>query len=352
MQINNYKFKKIAIVTNSDSNYISFKRRMLPLKRYGANYGVKVVKYEEHEKEIDVIIFSACPKDLKSLRNIYKRKCVLIFDRSDYLGQIFNPNFFNKVFKLLKNITLSILRLKIHEHLILRNVISNSNFLILASDLQASFCKNEFNKSVAVLTDPINSVEYIKSEIKYNNNRQVRLIWEGTEPSFIQLRTIFEPLKKVYSEIDFKLVLFTDIFQKKESIELFNDLKKNLDVDHVPWNVDDFQKTMLKSDIGLAPIDKTNEFNISKPYNKLLSYWAFGLVVVCDNISSYKNIVNKSKGGLISNNQLDWIKNLKLLIKDSNTRDKLRTNGYNYTWENYNENEYSSRYLKYIDDLF
>ena len=61
--------------------------------------------------------------------------------------------------------------------------------------------------------------------------------------------------------------------------------------------------------------------------NKLLSYWAFGLVVICDSISSYKYIVNKSKGGLISNNQLDWIRNLKLLIKDSNTRDKLRING-------------------------
>jgi len=350
--MNKYKFKKIAIVTNSDDNYISYKRRMLPLKRYAANHNVEVVKYEENEKNIDVIIFSATPKDLKSLRNIYKRKCILIFDRSDYLGQIFSPNSFNKIFKFFKNIILTILRLKIHEHLILRNVITNSNFLILASDLQASFCKKEFNKSVAVLTDPINSVEYVKSEIKYNNNSQVRLVWEGTEPSFMQLRTILEPLKKVYSEINFKLVLFTDIFQKKQSIELFNDLKNNLDVDFVPWNADNFQEIMLKSDIGLAPIEKTNEFNNSKPFNKLLSYWAFGLVVVCDNICSYKNIVNKSKGGLISNNKLDWIKNLELLLKDSNTRNKLRTNGYNYTWNNHNENIYSSQYLKYINELF
>ena len=70
--MNKYKFKKIAIVTNSDNNYISYKRRMLPLKRYAANHNVEVVKYEENEKNIDVIIFSTHPKDLKSLRDISK----------------------------------------------------------------------------------------------------------------------------------------------------------------------------------------------------------------------------------------------------------------------------------------
>ena len=350
--MNNYKFKKIAIVTNSDNNYISYKRRMLPLKRYAAIHNVEVVKYEENEKNIDVIIFSTCPKDLKSLRNIYKRKCILIFDRSDFLGKIFNPNIFIKTYDILKNIIKSILRLKIHEHLITRHIINKSNLLILASELQASFCENEFNKPVAILTDPINSVEYVKSEIIYNNTKEVRLVWEGTEASFLQLRTILNPLKKVYSETKFKLILFTDAFQKKESIDLFNDLKINLDVDHVIWNIDNFKETMMKYDIGLAPIDKTNKFNRSKPFNKLLSYWAFGLAIVCDNISSYQSIVNKSKGGLICNSESDWIRNLTLIIKDSKIRDEFRVNGYNYAWNNYNENEYSSKYLKYINELF
>tara|TARA_B110000902_G_scaffold230735_1_gene272467 strand:- start:65 stop:1117 length:1053 start_codon:yes stop_codon:yes gene_type:complete len=350
--MNKYKFKKIAIVTNSDNNYISYKRRMLPLKRYAANHNVEVVKYEENEKNIDVIIFSTYPKDLKSLRNIYKRNCILIFDRSDFLGQIFNPNTFIKTYDFFKNIIKSILRLKIHEHLITRHIINKSNLLILASEVQASFCVNEFSKPVAVLTDPINSVEYVKSEIIYNNNKEVRLVWEGTEASFLQLGTIINPLKKVYSETKFKLILLTDVFQKKESIDLFNDLKINLDVDHVIWNVDSFKETMMKSDIGLSPIDKTNEFNRSKPFNKLLSYWAFGLTIVCSNIPSYQNIVSKSKGGLLCNSESDWIRNIKLLIKDSKIRDELRINGYNYAWNNHNENKYSAKYLNHINEFF
>lgn len=152
---------------------------MLPLKRYAVNHNVEVVKYEENEKNIDVIIFSTCPKDLKSLRNKYKRNCILIFDRLDFLGLIFNPNIFIKTHDFFKNIIKSILRLKIHEHLITRHIINKSNLLILASEVQASFCVNEFSKPVAVLTDPINSVEYVKSEIIYNNNKEVRLVWEA-----------------------------------------------------------------------------------------------------------------------------------------------------------------------------
>ena len=210
-----YKFKKIAIVTNSDSNYISYKRRMLPLKRYASKHNIEVVKYKKKEKNIDVIIFSTSPKDLKSLLCIYKRKCILIFDRSDFLGHIYNLNFFIKNYNYFKNIIKLILSFKIHEYLITRHIINKSNLLILASELQASFCQEKFNKPVAVLTDPINSKEFIKSKIIYNNNKQVRLIWEGNEPSFLQLRTILKPLKK-FIQYKFKLILFTDIFQKGE----------------------------------------------------------------------------------------------------------------------------------------
>lgn len=350
--MHNYKFKKIAVVTNSDSNNHSFKRRMLPLKRYAAKHNIQLVEYKENEKNIDVIIISSPPKDLKLLRSIYKKNCILIFDRADDLSQIFNPNILIKIFMFLKNIIKSILTLKIHEHLIMRNIIKNSNFLILGSNLQASFCKTRFNKPVAVLTDPINSVEYVKSELMNNNNKQVRLVWEGTEQSFLQLRAISKQLKKVYLEMSFKLVLFTDALQKKQSIDLFNDLKTNLDVDHILWNVEHFQEIMSKSDIGLSPIDKTNNFNISKPSNKLLSYWAFGLPIICDNIPSYKDVVNKSKGGLICNSELDWIKNLQILIQNSKIRDELRINGYNYAWKNHNEDQYSSDYLNHINELF
>lgn len=325
---------------------------MLPLKRYAANYNLEVVKYKKSEKNIDVIIFSSCPNDLKLLRSIYKRNCVIIFDRSDFLGHIFNPNILIKTYSFFLNIIKSILRLKIHEHLIIRYIIKKSNLLVLASEAQAKFCKDVFNRPIAVLTDPINSVEYSKSEIVYNNNKEIRLVWEGTEASFLQLRTILKPLKKVYSEVRFKLVLFADIFKKKESIDLLEDLKIAIDVDHIIWNSDNFKKTMTGSDIGLSPIDITNEFNRSKPFNKLLSYWAFGLPVICSNISSYQDIISKSKGGLICDNESDWIRNLKLLIEDSEIRDELRINGYNYAWNNYNEIEYSSQYFSNINKFF
>ena len=344
-----YSFKNVGVVTNNDDNKISFKRRMLPLQKYAEIHNINVSIFDSKESDYDVIIIAATPRDFRTAKDISKKSnAILIVDRSDYLGNIFGVTKFGQWLMILKSLAISLVRMRIHEYLILYYLIQRSSLMVLGSKRQSDYCQEAFNTSSTYLTDPINSNEYSRDVVSTHTNAKVRMIWEGTEASFLQLELILPVLRMLRKRVDFELVLFTDRFQKPESIGLYDMLDDALDVKHIVWDSSSFQAIMSSCDIGLAPIDKNNEFNRSKPYNKLLSYWAFGLPVVCDNIESYENIVGDSHGGLICSNAEDWLENLSKLVRHSDMRKSMGKAGYEYAWTYHNEMVYASLYFERI----
>mgnify|MGYP005995350549 CR=1 FL=1 len=344
------KYKKIAILSGH-SNSIIYKRRILPLEKEGEKYGIVLFKYSDDMNNVDITIIQGVPNSMKQLRNVFRKSTYVVFDIPDYLGNILNPNFPLKVINTLKMIIRSIMWFRIHPHIVLKKLIKKVDLVITGSEGQLSFLKSRYNKKGLNLVDPINKIEFSGEKKEHKKSNQIKIIWDGTTPSFMHFKTIINPLKEINKKHEFKLVIFTDEFVDDEAKLLYNELEEIIDVEHVYWDEAKFKYEMLDADIAIAPIDNSNVFNYNKPYNKLLLYWAFGLPVVCSNIPSYKSVMNDDKGFCCENDD-DWIIAITSLLEDCNLREEMGDKGYRFTWKNHTQEIYANKYFKALNELY
>ena len=117
------------------------------------------------------------------------------------------------------------------------------------------------------------------------------------------------------------------------------------------WNLENFKEKLTEADIAIAPIDVTKKFNRAKPYNKIISYWAYKLPVVASSIQSYKEIIEQGTDGFICENQEQWIKSLSILLNDASLRKKIGENGWMKAKECSEEN-FAKKYLEILNESF
>lgn len=350
--MNNLKFKKIAIFTD-ESKKLVFKRRMKPLIEASKKLNLEFILYDNETNldDIDVLIIQAIPKSLKILNTITTGSHLLVFDIPDYLGVILNNQFGHRVFNLLKRLIKSVITLKIHPYIILRKLVNNSDLIITGSIMQSDFIRNNFNKTTFDLVDPVNDSELSRKKVQHRKTNKVKIIWDGTEPSFMHFTSIIKPLIKVSKTHDFELIIFTDEFKEMKSKLLYEKLNKHINLKHIHWSQDNFNKVLLNSDIAIAPIDNTDIFNYTKAPNKLILYWAFGLPVICSNTPSYKLISTADKS-FCCENESAWISSLKLLIDNHQLREDMGKVAFNYSWSKHSKETYSNKYLQHINEFF
>ena len=347
-----YKFKKIAILSD-ESKKLVFKRRMKPLIDVGKNLNLQFVLYDNKTNldDVDVLIVQSIPKSLKILNTITNGSHILIYDIPDYMGVILDNRFIYKSLNLIKRLVKSVITFKIHPYIILSKLVNSSDLIFTGSFLQAEFFRKNFNKKTYDLVDPVNDSEYSGAKAKHKRTDKIKIIWDGTEPSFMHFNSIIKPLFDVYKTRKFELIILTDEFKKMKSKLLYEKLKKHITIKHVHWSQDNFNKVLSSSDIAIAPIDKKDIFNFSKPSNKLISYWAFGLPVICSDIPSYRLISTTDKS-FCCQNENDWINSLKLLIDNHNLRNKMGEIAYNFSWSQHSKEVFSKKYFNKINELF
>ena len=346
------RYKSIAILTDESKNLV-YKRRITPLIDVGTKLNIEFVLYENvvNVKEIDVLIVQSIPKSLKTLGKITSGSHILVYDIPDYMGVILNNTFLNRLLNCAKRVLKSIITFKIHPYIILRILVKKVDLVVTGSHLQADFFRKDFNKLAVDLVDPVSKLEYYGQKIVHSKKYKVKIVWDGTEPSFLHFYSIINALKRVSKTHDFELIIFTDEFKNKESKTLFEKLSEVIEVRHIYWSQELFNEVLLSADIAIAPIDSSNIFNYTKPANKIISYWAFGLPVICSDIPSYRRISTKDRC-FCCKDEVEWIDSLRLLITDHKLRKKMGDLGYDAAWSDYTNEHFARKYLQHLNEFF
>ena len=190
----------------------------------------------------------------------------------------------------------------------------------------------EFNPNVTVLPNSLDFRHWARPYFKKEKpDNDVLVGWYGSATHYDDLVHILPAIQKLM-EKDVKFVFFNympPIFREKlgsrVSFVSGTELLK-------------FPSTLfsLGIDIGLCPCDN-NIFNDSKSNLKFLEFSASKTCTVASNNLPYSDTIKHGETGyLVDNSDIDgWVNTIDMLVKDKETRIKIRDNAYNYVYENY-----------------
>ena len=347
------KYNKVAIEYDH-LNSVCFKRRILPLEHESHKFSLNTFRYDSNTNanDFEILITQKVPTSLKELRKKLNGNYFLVYDNPNYIGLFMKPILLKRIFNLLKRIIKSIITLKIHPFILLEFLIKRADLIITGSELQSEFYSKTYNKTAFNIVDPVNKVEFSGKKKEHFDTKGIKILWEGTEDSFHQLKELITPLSELYKKYNFELILFTDISKNSKAEKVFNLLKLKLRVIHIPWEINKIDEVILSADIAIAPIDSSNFVNYAKPFNKLLVYWSYGLPTVCSDIPSYSNLHEKTKIGFCCNNSEEWVESIDKLIQSAELRNSIGNLGYEYAWGQHSQDKYANKYFKKINEVY
>ncbi len=333
--------KKILYYYDNHSSIV-YRRRILPLKNQ-----LKDVLLEEFNPNdlslADVFILLSLPTDEKLIQDILNKKYSkwVVYDRTDDLGSIIDPNLSRKIIWEV----LSVIKNKPHRSFIHRYFIQKSDLIVCGSKAQTNSVK-KVNNYCSHIVDCITESEYplLSGEDSKKSNEIPVVVWEGTHSSMYQLKIILKPLIQLQSKHRFKLIILSNIYNNRDKNFVNSLIRAGLNFNFVEWTLDSFKQNLLNADIAIAPIDVTKKFNRAKPSNKIITYWAYKLPVVASNIESYTEIIEQGKDGFICRNEKEWLENLSMLINDMDLTSKIGEKGFEKTI-NYTEKKFAEKYL-------
>lgn len=341
--------KSISYFFNKNT-FITYKRRGLPLKKQLKN--IKVGEFNpKNPNYADVLILQAIPDDVNVFNDIINKKYskYVVYDRSDDLGGVINPSFIRKTIWQL----LSFIKNKTHPSILHKELIKKSDLIVCGSKMQAETAKS-INHNISHIVDCVPEEEYpllYDSSIQKSYNEVPTIVWEGTNASMHQIKVVIDALITLQELHNFSFIILSNRYNKKDEDFISYLKNKGLNFTFVEWNLKNFKETLTEADIAIAPIDVTKKFNRAKPYNKIISYWAYKLPVVASSIQSYKEIIEQGADGFICENQGEWIASLSALLTDISLRKRMGENGWQKAKECSEEN-FAKKYLEILNESF
>lgn len=332
------------------SSFIIYKRRILPLKKQLKN--IKVEEFDpKNPNYADILILQAIPNDIDIFNAILNKKYskYVVYDHSDDLGGIINPPFIRKIIWKV----LSFIKNKKHPSILHKELIEKSDLIICGSRMQRDTAKS-INNNTSHIVDCVPKDEYpllYDLSIQKSYNKIPTIIWEGTNASMHQIKVVLEGLITLQEMHNFSFIILSNIYNKKDEDFISYLKNEGLKFTFVEWTLENFKKILTEVDIAIAPIDVTKKFNRAKPYNKIISYWAYKLPIVASSIQSYTEIVTQGEDGFICKNQEEWIKSLSTLLTDISLRKKMGEEGWQKA-KDYSEENFAEKYLEILNEYF
>lgn len=259
----------------------------------------------------------AIEKKLFAARN----KVVLDFDDAIYVTYEQHPNWFIR--KTLGN--------KISE------LVKHSQYITTGNQHLEDWAK-QFNKNVTVIPTSVD-INLYKSESSVLATQSQPIIgWIGTPITANYLNILKQPMQILRTQLDFRLKIIGAPQFSMDSI----------DVEAKPWTQVDEINDLKTCTIGVMPLPD-EAWARGKSALKLIQYLAAGTAAVASPVGANCDVVQDGVNGFLASTTDEWVEKLKLLLENSELRQKFAKIGQQTV-----ENDYSiqSNAPKFIDVLY
>lgn len=331
----------------------SDRRRLEPLLTALESAGIQVNSIgEAGVQPADIVLVRGRPT-ASEIDDIVSHKFgnVIVFDDTNDLPTAIEP----PVWREMGWRFAQIWRGETHPSLALRRLIANSDLVVQGSKCQASRIEHRTD-SVWHIPDHVDRREYGRVRKRTGHSAgECVIAWEGTARSLPQLRYLTTVLRELAAECAIRLLVITDPLMPRRYLAP-RSVRRWLEgfevpVEFVPWSIDAFRENLLRADIAVAPIDVSDPFSRSKPCNKIISYWAFGLPVVCSRIPSYVALIRDGHDGFLAETEEEWKRHLRKLVMDPVLRRKIGRRGFRRAWTEWDVEMFTDRYIARLNRL-
>jgi len=162
----------------------------------------------------------------------------------------------------------------------------------------------------------------------------------GTPSHYDDWGVVLKPLAEILAEFDHVRIVLIGY-----KPDYFKDLDR---VEHIPYLAfEHYPGGVRQIDIGLAPLNEADEFNLSKSAIKVLEYWASyrkypeggsgGIAAIASDMPVYQRVVQRGETGLlVENTEAAWHKAIRQLVLNGDQRRQLGINGHRWVKKNRN----------------
>ena len=161
---------------------------------------------------------------------------------------------------------------------------------------------------------------------------------------FILIQSVLHDIMHKYQNVELHIVGYLDIPNELEDV-------KNRIIAHPFCNWRELPSLISLVDVNLAPLEE-NIFNEAKSENKWVEASLVRVPTVASNFGAFKTMIENDVTGLLCNDSNEWYDTLEKMIIDSNYRNCIADNAYNYCVENCTTVLTAHNLDKIIEDSF
>jgi glycosyltransferase involved in cell wall biosynthesis len=237
--------------------------------------------------------------------------------------------------------------------------------LVICSTIEQKKLIEKYNKNVEVILDLKD--ETVKSTYKKKYDQvsdHFQIVWEGLPQNTYLLKIISSVLIKLSKKYKINLNVITDLKYKGYSNKFYNIathdqvnkiFKKNRIFKLHKWNLKNYYKIILDSDLAIIPTDLKDNFIAGKPENKLLLFWRLGLPAITSASNAYRRTMKNAQLNNYCYNEVDWYQQIEKLILSKKKRKTIGIAGKVYVEKNYSNKRILDKwdivYNKILKDL-
>ena len=198
----------------------------------------------------------------------------------------------------------------------------------------------ELNPNTTDISSTVDTEAY-KARMDYSQKeKEVIIGWSGSLSTAKYLHLLDEPLRKLSTKLNFKLLVLGD---------------KDFVIDGVKVEAYNWEKsielpTIARFDIGLYPLPD-EEWVYGKSSLKAIQYMAMGIPTVATAIGTNFRVIENGESGFLVNNEYEWINAILQLANDAALREKLGKNARKKVVENFSITANKSTYISILNKL-
>jgi len=194
------------------------------------------------------------------------------------------------------------------------------------------------NPHVVLIEHPI--INFVASS--YPAKSSVDIIWQGyfaNAPWMFQLHNVLEQVRRD-SQVNVRMIYHANCEPKEDGM-----------FKYVRWRMRDWQYVLAQADIGIVIKPGDDEIQRRKPSNKVISYMAAGLPVVCTPTAADKLVIEHGKTGYFAYTDEDWYQYLKALAEQPELREQIGRAGREFALANFRIEKITQKYVDLFDQF-
>lgn len=191
------------------------------------------------------------------------------------------------------------------------------------------------NPNVVLIEHPM--INFIRST--YPKKATVDIIWQGYMANVEAMFRLHKILEQIRQETGQHVRMIYHSNCPTHVDGMFH---------YVKWKIRDWQKMLALCDIGIVIKPPESEVQRRKPSNKVLSYMAAGLPVICTPTAADTLIMEHGRHGFFAYTDDEWHAALKTLIEQPELRKSMGMAGRDFVWQRFTLEKITEKYHKLL----